>query len=72
LLSVTSSNIPIVSVPAAFADLRRNGNRPRRSRATEQRDELAASHSITSSARPSSEGGAVRPSAFAPQNLVDR
>ena len=27
LFSVTSSNIPIVSVPAAFADLRRNGNR---------------------------------------------
>jgi hypothetical protein len=35
--------------------------RPRR-RATEQRDELAPSHSITSSARASSDGGISRPS----------
>jgi len=33
--------------------------RPRRCRATEQRDELAASHSITSSARAGSVGGPV-------------
>src|SRR5262249_36029777 len=55
--------------------------RPRRQRpchrAAEQRDELAAFHSITSSAVASSEGGTVRPSAFAvgmlmtKSNLVD-
>src|SRR5262249_34944021 len=33
--------------------------------AAEQRDEIAPPHSITSSARPSSCGGTVRPSAFA-------
>src|SRR5215471_4161067 len=35
--------------------------RPRRRRASEQRDELAAFHSITSSARANSEGGISRP-----------
>jgi hypothetical protein len=34
----------------------------RRSRAAEQRDELATPHSITSSARASSIGGTLRPS----------
>src|SRR5262245_28772144 len=44
--------------------LRPRGDRPRR-RAAEQRDEVAASHSITSSARTSNEGGTSKPSAFA-------
>jgi Glutathione S-transferase, N-terminal domain len=39
------------------------GERPRRRRAAEQRDELAAFHSITSSARASKAGGTARPSA---------
>ena len=34
-------------------------------RAAEQRDELAPFHSITSSARASSDGGTVRPSTLA-------
>src|SRR5262249_60796282 len=42
---------------------------PRR-RAAEQRDELAAFHSITSSARASSVGGMVRPSALAVARLM--
>src|SRR5262249_169325 len=44
--------------------LRVRRDRPR-SRAAEQRDELASPHSITSSARASSVGGTVRPSALA-------
>jgi hypothetical protein len=44
--------------------LRPRRERPGRRRAAEQRDELAALHSITSSARPSSGSGTVRPSAF--------
>src|SRR5215471_15002511 len=44
--------------------LRARHERPRRS-AAEQRDELAPLHSITSSARASSIGGIVRPSALA-------
>src|SRR6516162_3783382 len=39
--------------------------RPRGRRTAEQRDELAALHSITSSAATSRPGGTVRPSAFA-------
>ena len=39
--------------------LRARRERPRRRRAAEQRDELAAVHSITSSARASSVGGIV-------------
>src|SRR5262249_30692537 len=39
-------------------------------RAAEQRDELAAFHSITSSARASSVGGTVRPSALAVLRLI--
>src|SRR5262249_19567968 len=51
--------------------------RPRRCRAAEKGDELAAFHSITSSARPSSCAGTVRPSIVAvwalmiSSNLVD-
>src|SRR6516164_9513288 len=40
------------------------GKRPPSSRTTKQRDELAPSHSITSSARASSESGTVRPRAL--------
>ena len=43
---------------------------PRRRRAAEQRDELAPSHSITSSARPSSGSGTVRPNALAVLRLM--
>src|SRR5262249_25495177 len=50
--------------PFPFGLLRVCPERPSR-RAAEQRDERAAPHSITSSARASSVGGTVRPSAFA-------
>ena len=50
--------------PHPLALLRARRERPRR-RAAEERDELAALHSITSSARASSEGGTVRPSILA-------
>src|SRR5262245_27723500 len=43
--------------------LRPRRDRPRCRRAAEQRDELASSHSITSSARPCSVSGTVRPNA---------
>src|SRR5262245_20948460 len=45
--------------------LRARHQRPCCRRAAEQRDELAPSHSITSSARASSVAGIARPSAFA-------
>src|SRR5262245_20255071 len=47
---------------------RRKG--PRHRRAAEERDELPADHSITSSARPSRVGGMVRPRAFAVFRLI--
>ena len=50
--------------------LRARRERPRCRRATEQRDELAPPHSITSSARASSVGGTVRPSALAVLRLI--
>src|SRR5262249_22206327 len=50
--------------------LRARRKRPR-SRAAEQRDEIAPpNHSITSSARASSDGGTVRPSALAVLRLI--
>ena len=50
---------------------RRNG--PRRRRAAEQRDELSAFHSITSSARASSDGGTFDPErAFAVLEVDDQ
>src|SRR5262245_17613484 len=58
--------------------LRARRDRPRHRRTAEQRDELAAPHSITSSARARSDGGTSRPSAFAVlrlmtnSNFVDR
>jgi hypothetical protein len=60
-----------------LALLRPRRKRPR-SRATEQRDELAADHSITSSARASSAASTSRPSALAvyqeqrPANTLSR
>ena len=39
-------------------------------RAAEQRDELAPPHSITSSARASSDGGTIRPSILAVLRLI--
>ena len=45
--------------------LRARSERPRSHRAAEQRDELAALHSITSSARATSMEGSSRPSFFA-------
>jgi hypothetical protein len=47
-------------------------SRPHGRRAAKQRNELAAPHSITSSARASSVGGAVRPSALAVVKLMMR
>src|SRR5262249_59764160 len=49
--------------------LRMRRERPR-NRAAEQRDELAARHSITSSARASSVGGTLRPSVRAVSALI--
>src|SRR5215472_5971859 len=51
--------------------LRARRERPHRC-AAEQRDELAPPHSITSSARASSDGGIVRPSALAVIRLITR
>ena len=56
--------------PHPLALLRPRRDRPRRRRAAEQRDELAPFHSITSSARASSDGGTSRPSAFAVLRLI--
>src|SRR5262245_35859812 len=57
--------------PHAITLLRARRQRPRRSRPTEQRDELAPpDHSITSSARASSVGGTSRPRALAVLRLI--
>src|SRR5262245_22513111 len=57
--------------PHALARLRACPNRPRRSRAAEQHDELAApDHSITSSAVASSVGGTASPSILAVSALI--
>src|SRR5262249_12994863 len=50
--------------------LRARRERPRGSRAAQKRDELATSHSITSSARASRLSGTVRPNAFAVLRLI--
>src|SRR5262249_90787 len=50
--------------------LRARGEGARDCRAAEQSDELAPSHSITSSARASNGGGTVRPIAFAVLRLM--
>src|SRR5262249_56072755 len=51
--------------PPIASQLRARPERPRRSRAAEERDELAPLHSITSSARASSIGEISRPRALA-------
>src|SRR5262245_5264873 len=53
------------------APLGGSSKRRRDNRAAEQRDELPAPHSITSSARASSIGGISRPSAFAVLRLIN-
>src|SRR5205823_1500994 len=58
--------------PHAVALLRARRERPRRSRAGEQRYELAPPHSITSSARTRIVGGIMRPSAFAVVRFTTR
>src|SRR5262249_28314019 len=52
--------------------LRAGRERPCRRCTAGERDELAALHSITSSARASSDGGTSRPSAFAVVRLITR
>src|SRR5262249_37800765 len=52
--------------------LRARRERPRSCLASDERDELAAVHSITSSARASSVGGTSRPSALAVVRLMTR
>jgi hypothetical protein len=56
--------------PHPLALLRARRERPHRSRAAKQRDELAAFHSITSSAIASKPGGNVKPSALAVFKLM--
>src|SRR5262245_47831265 len=58
--------------PHPLGLLRPRRKRPPRRRAAEQRDELAALHSITSSARASSVGGTSIPSTFAVLRLIIR
>src|SRR5262249_39798638 len=56
--------------PHPLAVLRSRSDRPRGRCAAEKRDEVAPSHSITSSARASTVGGISRPSAFAVLRLT--
>src|SRR5262249_21128961 len=58
--------------PHAIRRLRARRERPRRRRAAEERDELTAFHSITSSAIARRLSGTVRPSAFAAVRLMTR
>src|SRR5262249_26174640 len=58
--------------PHPLTRLRPRRKRPRHRRGAEQRDELATSHSMTSSAMASTPGGTVRPSAFAVFKLSTR
>src|SRR5262249_59015550 len=56
--------------PRRVALLRPRRERPRGRRAAEERDELAAVHSITSSASASKRSGMVRPSVLAVFRLI--
>src|SRR6266567_8216540 len=56
--------------PHSLGLLRARRERPCNGRAAEQRDELAAPHSITSSARASSDVGRSRPIALAVLRLI--
>src|SRR5262249_1483098 len=66
-LIICGSTHEHADTPPPLGLLRTRHERPRCRRAAEHRDELAAFHSITSSARASSVGGTCRPSAFATQ-----
>src|SRR6516225_5612975 len=68
--SVSERGVPQEPNHRHFWLLRVCRERPHRSRAAEERDELAAVHSITSSARASSVGGTSRPSALAVLRLI--
>ena len=68
---IRSSRQKYPDAARGLALLRARRERPRRRRAAEQRDELAPLHSITSSARASSEGGTSRPSALAVLRLMN-
>src|SRR5262249_37767240 len=59
-------------VPHAARLLRARRERPRGCRAAKQRDELAPPHSITSSARASTDAGISRPSVLAVLRLIIR
>src|SRR5262245_43545239 len=68
---VGSTVMEHADAPHPLALLRARPKRPCRRHAAEQRDELAPPyHSITSSARASSDGGTSRPSAFAVARLI--
>src|SRR5262249_39152268 len=56
---------PVISFLRRRAYAKQQGDR-----AADERDELAPLHSITSSARASSDGGTVRPSALAVGRLI--
>src|SRR6202043_3891286 len=58
------------NAPHALWLLRTRTKRPRSRCAPEERDEFAAGHSMTSSARASSVGGSVRPSSLAVGRLM--
>src|SRR5262245_25522816 len=58
------------SHPPGFARLRERTQRPSSRAAADEDDELAPSHSITSSARASTVGGTSRPSALAVLRLI--
>src|SRR5262245_34417247 len=75
LLHKTQKNPHFTGISGVKADhrhrrLRTHGNRPPHRRAAEQGDELAAFHSITSSARASSVGGTSRPIVLAVCRLM--
>jgi hypothetical protein len=57
-----AADVPLLRTPITGFDCCARRKRPYDCRAAEQRDERAALHSITSSARASSIGGTVRPS----------
>src|SRR5262249_46984074 len=66
-----AGGIQHADAPDLAGRLRARRQRPRR-RAAEQREELAAGHSITSSARGSSDGGTVRAGALGGGRLMTR
>src|SRR5262249_55547524 len=67
---VLTSRYQHADPPQPFGLLRTRRERPYGGRTASNRDELAPPHSITSSAVASSEGGTVRPSAFAVLRLI--